>query len=537
MTSPETDVNRAAPGRDVRRRSLLFFAVAAWSALALSVPAFARAPEEWSAQALAAEDRRALQLSREWRDVRLERGPLRPVRYNQLLGTGQSLMEAAEGWPAITRRAPPGTLMLGRSERPRAIGGPRWAPIGLAELDPLFGAVDFKGRPFTPVEVANFRSWDPAVREEDPDWLKKKVARGESPLIAAAASLAEALAPAERRTGSWARGDDPMVVASNAAVGGMSIAKLSKGGRPDLYSKIPDLFAIMRGVADKEGVAYQVVAQIHMQGEADSKDLDPAAKRRFKELTVAYRDDVAADATAATGQKTPPAFYSYQTGGVFVRDESKLAVGMAQWEMSREQKDWFLVGPVYQYPDKGGHLTANGNRWFGVKAGQALAATLVEGRTWRPLAPLWLPGRDRPDIRMRGRSILLPLDVPVPPVRFAPSYVLGKPTEFPARGFAAFVDGLPAKISRVSIAGEALILVELAEEPQEGASVELAYATRAESDGSGNVFDSDPHQAQQSYEYEPDLGMGPDEDLPELNGKPYPMQNALIGFWAPVGRD
>ena len=151
-----------------------------------------------------------------------------------------------------------------------------------------------------------------------------------------------------------------------------------------------------------------------MQGEANYVESGGAWTRAdYAAALDTLLDDIAADTLALTGQALPPLVLSYQTGAYYARDVDGtgapgLHVGMAQIDVALARPDTALVGPAYPYTDKGGHLDANGSRWYGHLAAKVAARIFVDRQGWQPLRPL--------EIEARGRWVYIHFHVPVPPL-------------------------------------------------------------------------------------------------------------------------
>lgn len=62
-----------------------------------------------------------------------------------------------------------------------------------------------------------------------------------------------------------------------------------------------------------------------------------------------------------------------------------LAISMAQLEASNEYKDIICAGPIYPMTDRGGHLDANGYRWFGEMLGKVYYQTQIKRKELQTL--------------------------------------------------------------------------------------------------------------------------------------------------------
>ena len=71
-----------------------------------------------------------------------------------------------------------------------------------------------------------------------------------------------------------------------------------------------------------------------------------------------------------------------------------MEIGMAQLETANENEDMICAGPVYPMTDRGGHLDANGYRWYGEMLGKAYYRTKVLGQRFVPLQPIEISRTD-----------------------------------------------------------------------------------------------------------------------------------------------
>ena len=62
--------------------------------------------------------------------------------------------------------------------------------------------------------------------------------------------------------------------------------------------------------------------------------------------------------------------------------------------------------------DRGGHLDANGYRWFGEMLGKVYYQTKVQGKTFKPLQPTEIMREKLPN------QVRIKYHVPVPPLVF-----------------------------------------------------------------------------------------------------------------------
>ena len=87
-------------------------------------------------------------------------------------------------------------------------------------------------------------------------------------------------------------------------------------------------------------------------------------------------------------------------------------------------------------------------------------------------------------------------------------------------------------ITAVEIVRPTIVKLTLEEAPPTDALV--WYASKAVSNGNGNVRDSDPSVASDLYEFVPERGMYAEANIPALVGKPYPLHNWSVAFCLPI---
>jgi hypothetical protein len=263
---------------------------------------------------------------------------------------------------------------------------------------------------------------------------------------------------------------------------------------------------------------------------------------------VTLKNNMQTDAKAAYKQANSPAFITYQVGAQYSKGK-ELTIGMAQLEASNEQEDIICAGPVYPMTDVGGHLDANGYRWYGEMLGKVYYKTQILGEDFRPLQPLEL-SRDAAD----PKKVIIKFRVPKRPL-VLDDKTLGKITDY---GFEVYNNNTRQTISNVSISGDSVILACV---QNLTGKIEVVYAgvnatyvsTSGNGRGSGNLRDSDDYPAFFTYQ---DLdkkdGSGnyiyprnPNDASPTLrpafepkdaNGniiydRPYPLYNFSVSFY------
>jgi hypothetical protein len=423
-------------------------------------------------------------------------------RYSHFIVYGQSLSTGWESWPALSVDPVTGNYMLGDSERPADRFDSAFTPLGSSALNPLVAVVQSTTSPTTILTAGEVSALPNGSANE-----------GESPGIAAL-NMFRALWLNQQCLASDGNRE---FVLTNCGVGGKLAAQLSKGAVPLLYRRVTDAATLVKAKAAAAGGAYVVPSILFMQGEADYQAA--TSKATYKALVGQLFDDIVADVCVGiAGQTAPPAIFTYQTGGGWTEDG--LAIGTAQFEMSEERDNVFMVGPVYQYFDKYHHLNSNSSRAFGMQVAKVKHRVLTLGQDWKPL--------HAKSMTVDGKKILIDFHVPVPPLVFASPYVGQAATDYVAKGLRAFVDGSPVSIASVEIVGQTMVEVDLAVIPT--GNVSISYAEKTTVAGNGNIRDSDATLATDFYRYTAGSGQYTAENIPSLIDKRYSLANWCVAF-------
>ncbi|HFI7770077.1 TPA: sialate O-acetylesterase [Escherichia coli] len=423
------------------------------------------------------------------------------IIYSQSLGTQQ------EGWPALSKTPVEGydNLMLGDSIRPTSRTNPEFIPLGGATLKPLRAVVQ-SGDGSTLLTDAQVAVLNQGAGNE-----------GEGGV-----AIANGLRRLWLQRYGLERDQSRRFVLSSTGVNGRSIEQLSKGAVPELYQRPLQAVQQVKAAADQLGVSYSLGAIIWIQGEWNyTKTNGSNDKALYKaNLEKLYNDMVTDMAVGIAGQKSPPAIFLYQTGDIFTRDDEYLSIGMAQWEFCQEHENAYLVTPAYPFPDKGGHLGPNGYRWMDMQFAKVMHRVLNQGEGWEPLGPI--------KIIIIGRVVYVFYHVPAPPLKFRPTYKRNVATMYDDRGFRVTDNAGTVAITGVEIVADTIIKITLTRELVAGAR--LWYGDLTTHNGNGNVFDSDSFNSLDNFVYQAGTGQYDSENIPELVGKPYPLNNASVQF-------
>ncbi|MGG9333470.1 flagellar biosynthesis, cell-distal portion of basal-body rod [Klebsiella pneumoniae] len=443
-------------------------------------------------------------------------GIQRPVfDYNLVITDGQSLSTGTEGWAALSTVAfeAENLLMFGDSVRPstdRATGGSTWNPLGGAALKPLKAVTQSigGGSVLTDAEVSALAPG--AVNE------------GETVDVGAVNFWRQLQNDFHGVSVNPAR----KIIVLNCGVQGRTVEELSKGHPYNHYNRVIEAVTKVKSyiASQQPGATVGIVAFLYMQGEWNywTSTTGTHDRATFLELTKQLRIDLITDcAYGICGQKLPPAWITYQTGGSYTDDTYNLAIGMAQLDMAEQVPGCYLATPVYQVTDKNGHLDPNGYRWAGMQFGKVLHRILDRGLDWKPMKPIKV-------VRYSDDEILACFNTPSPPAKFKETYVVNTATMYPNKGFLVTDANGVVGVSSVTTVGQATLSVKLSA-PTTG-DVYLWYAPKTTYNGNGNLCDSDSTIAPYNYEYHAGSGQYPSANIAALVDKPYPLENWCCAF-------
>ncbi len=271
------------------------------------------------------------------------------------------------------------------------------------------------------------------------------------------------------------------------------------------------------------------------RGATGNKDL-------YKALFLQLKNNMQEDIKLKYKQTDNPLFITYQVGKQYTKGNT-LAIGMAQLEVSNQNKDVVCAGPVYWVPDRNGHLDPNGYRWYGELLGKVYYQTRVLGKPFKPLQPQ--------KITRTNNDYNLQIDFLVPHKPLVlDTNLVKKADKF---GFEVFVDGRKNEIDSVYLKGNSIFLV--CHNPLKG-DLEVLYAG-ASNGGRGNLRDSDPAKGTTTYidldkkdthgDYVFDRAAGAqtlrpayepkDENGKVIYDKPYPLYNFCVAFYYQLNKD
>ena len=461
---------------------------------------------------------------------------------------GQSLSTGHQSYPVLSTENIPGNYM---------VGGEVWTNAGLNyhhnywsgaswDLNPLIGTVSY-------------------ACQGDQTKTRNAGCLAECPVVGAVNHMQL----------GWLNGQD--LIASSVGASGATIEELSKectlNQRKNNYGSFEELIANTPAAIKAKGFDNVVCPAIFwMQGEFNydikidattgACGLHPGEnnctdRKTYKQLLVTLKNNMQNDIKAAYGQTSTPVFITYQTGAQYVR--RTIEIGMAQLQAANENDDMVMAGSPYPCTDRGGHLDANGYRWFG----EMLAKAYYKHSHGEPTLAMQPKKISRED---GGKTLRIKYYVPCGPMVFDTN-TLPKIQNY---GFAVYQGGYSSGAIKnpasITIEGDDVVMKFA--EPLTGkiyvtyggpdVYVETRVSGLNDLKGHGNLRDSDPYKSQLTYidldsknedgsyvwprqsskdnggadgmslrpDYEPK-----DADGNVIYGKPYPLYNFSVGFY------
>lgn len=342
------------------------------------------------------------------------------------------------------------------------------------------------------------------------------------------------------------------ILATSAGTGGKSIEQLSKESKQSINYYLDYTKTITKASEISKNNGYKITcpAIIWMQGEynytADntrgliSGQPNCTDKSTYKNLLIQLKNNMQTDVMSAYSQTSKPLFITYQVGAQYTKGKT-LEIGMAQLEMANENDDVFCAGPVYQMSDRGGHLDANGYRWYGEMIAKAYLQTINTGKKFQPLQPKEIARTTNPkEIKVKFLVPKLPLVLDILTVKKVTDY-----------GFTVYNNDIRQIISSVTIDNDCVRLICSANLT---GKVEIVYAglntTSSYDNGHGNLRDSDDYPSiynyinldkkntDNTYVYPREASettlhpiYEPKDSQGVIYEKPYPLYNFSVAFY------
>ena len=454
----------------------------------------------------------------------------------QFIINGQSLSTGHQSWPVVSVENVPGNYMIGNEI---------WINAGVGYDHNYNGKGDWVIRPLVGTMSGAFSEHDNNSRNGG--------AVAECPLLGAVNHMQL----------TFLTGKNQDILATSVGVSGAAVEELSKEcTQRNYYGHF--LESVKQAAQASRTAGYDAItcpAIFWMQGEFNYSVKDNHAglnagednctdKKTYKALMIKLKENMQQDIMANYGQAKAPVWITYQTGGQYVRD--RLTIAMAQLEAANEREDIIMAGSPYPYPDRGGHLDANGYRWFGEMLAKAYYKSQVLGEKVVAMQPRRITREDG------GKTIRVKYYVPVGQMVFDTN-LLPKIKNY---GFNVYLNGYGSgarrNIQSITIDGDDVVMTF--DQPLTGkvivtygdplALIENQPAGLNHLQGHGNLRDSDPYESALTYvdldaknpdgsyvypRHETETRLRPDYEPKDADGnviygKPYPLYNFSVAF-------
>ncbi len=341
---------------------------------------------------------------------------------NLLVSYGQSNSVGVQATPAISTTQPYGTLMLSCGVRTYSA-----SPYGSYTLTPLVEA-DVSGD-------------------------------GET-VVSGSSQFLNALVAAENGISFDAHAFAQIGAATGVA--STALSGLVKG--QTAYTRMMAVVQRCFDLCVAGGYTFAGRAMNFVHGETDTVNLTAGAT--YQAGIIQLRSDYDADVKAISGQALDAHMFLNQTDSHSGYGVATPTIALAQLAASQADAHLHLVAPMYFVPRPSGsvHMTSVGAKWFGAYFGLAQKRVLIDGQTWKPLAPK--------SKLIQGAACILVFDVPVAPLKLDIDLV-SNPGDY---GFD-LVDsgGTSLTISSVTLAGPDRVKIVAASTIPAGAKVRYAW--------------------------------------------------------------
>lgn len=261
----------------------------------------------------------------------------------------------------------------------------------------------------------------------------------------------------------------------------------------------------------------QVAGIIWMQGENDTGGMTTS---EYLGHLNDIKSSMIADCLAATGQKEPPGFFVYQTGGMYAGNTQKLNVQMAQIGITDTDRGAFFLHNEFPYPRPANHWYANSYRWAGCQYAKEIYP-VVSGLNFNPFKPL--------DAVYDGKAIYVSFSPLYAPLVKQPFYTGTAVTDHGDYGFTVIDDNGThyGSAITVEIASGTVMKITPAFTPSGVMTVVLGDANHA---GGHNIADSDDQLALYQWTYETGYGLDSGENITALVNNAYPLFNRSASY-------
>ncbi|MCP2553855.1 hypothetical protein ACM64K_08045 [Klebsiella pneumoniae] len=418
---------------------------------------------------------------------------------NIFIGFGQSLCIGDEAYSVVTRSP----SILGNKMLGQAVRGAYYGKTTDATFGPLGGQNIY-------YDLEEKRQ-DGGTIITDPSVSTRM---GETFM----SGFLETLKTLHNRSRGVSNDEDVVLAGSVTGCVGTDLATLLKGAGTGYYER---LISCIEGHVEAARAAGHTEIQVagipFLQGENDY-DLGTSRENYLVMLNSLF-DDISSDVKQITGQRDNPAFFIYQTGGVYIRqtEGNSLPVNMAQLDITT-RNDTFLVAPVFPYPQVsswGAHKSANSYRWWGCAAANTVW-NIYNGMNQAPF--------DMIEAVYDSDAIYVAFRTPCPPLIKRPFYYVSGQKNYSDYGFSVIdaTGTLSGGSLSVSIISPRVMKIKPARQLTGNVRLNLGDQLHG---GGHNVADSSPQVAIFNWQYYGTDNQSVNENISELNNKPYALYN------------
>lgn len=325
---------------------------------------------------------------------------------------------------------------------------------------------------------------------------------------------------------------DIKIIGTAVGQGGVSIEALAKGGGLYQTRFIGSLNTVK---ADVGGETVVCPAIIWMQGEYNQGTASSTTKDEYKEKITQLKNDMQSDIMSVYEQKEKPLFFVYQTSRFYTPKFP--VVAQALFEFAQENSDVILMNPHYFCPTSdGGHLTANGYRWYGEYIAKAIFEAVFYNNRYKAIQPK--------KVTINQTEVSVELAVPYLPIKVDTGMI----KEQSNYGFALYKGEEEIQVLSAKAYPTGIITLTSSRDLTDETDIYLEYAGQ-KTNGAGNIRDSDEYVAFSEFidsnliytedgssasSYAPQAYINNEKKYDEngelLIGKPYPMYNWLNTF-------
>ena len=247
-------------------------------------------------------------------------------------------------------------------------------------------------------------------------------------------------------------------------------------------------------------------------------------KAEYKSLLMTLKNNMQSDIMSVYGQTKRPMFYIYQTSFNYVSN-GDIPITQAQYEFARENDDGVLLNPHYYVTTQqatGGHLNANGYRWYSEQVAKSIFGTLCGNKNVLPVTP--------ESFRVNGDTIYIDLHVPVKPI-VVDTYTTQEVSNY---GFKVDLNGVDI-LDNVSIYQSSTLMLKCNQDIGSATGLSVMYAG-SNSNGKGNIRDSSTEYSFSTYVDDTTLDTNTppytpvDRNGDNYYGRRYPLFNWLSNF-------